>query len=259
MELKSDLLFLHGMLGSHRYWDGLLPLIDAGRKLILVDLLGFGESPKPKLQYTVHEHVDFIEKKVDEVKKDQVPLIVIGHSMGGLLSLNFAIANPGKVEKIILINAPMITSEQNLKKAIADSSSKLMVTMTFDKTWGQLVCHIHERFPKLTYYLIRLFEPHLPATMAMAAVQHTYNSYVGTFENVLLHQDFYKLLDQIQNIPVLILASLKDEYTKDNALERLPQRKNIKLIRIPGMHNVLLSDPSCIAAEINKFIATDAE
>ncbi len=248
------IIMLHGMLGSHRYWDGVVPNLQVNHELILIDLLGFGDSPKPDVDYSVEQHVSKIEDVIKKAKKDNSHSVVVGHSMGTFLALNFAIAYPEQVEKLILINAPMKTDEESLKKAIGEASSQLMVTMTFSKTWGKLVCKLHELIPSASYPLIRILEPDLPPAVAKAAGQHNYNSYSGSFENILLKQNFYELLAKIPNIPVLILASNRDEYTKEKALERLPQRDTVKLVVINGNHNVLLKDPDRIADEILKFI-----
>lgn len=70
----------------------------------------------------------------------------------------------------------------------------------------------------------------------------------------MLHQDFYALLEKLKDIPVLIIASTKDKYTKDESLLRVPLRSSIKLVVLEGNHNVLLKDPERVSTEILKFI-----
>ncbi len=248
------IVMLHGMLGSHRYWDGVIPQLDKHHKLILIDLLGFGESPKPEIEYSVEQHLAKIEEVVVQAHPEKDRLVIVGHSMGTFLALNYAIAHPDRIKKLILINAPMKTDEESLKKAIGESSSQLMVTMTFSKTWGKLVCKVHELMPFISYPLLRVFEPDLPSAVAEAAGQHTYASYSGSFENILLKQNFYELLAKVSDVPVLIISSKRDEYKKDSALEVLPQRKTIKLVRIDGNHNVLLKSPDRISKEMLEFV-----
>ena len=251
---KPTLVMLHGLLGSHRYWDGVVPELSRNHELLLMDLLGFGESQKPPIEYTVAQHLVKIEDVIEHTQLKESQFIVVGHSMGAFLALNYAIAHPNQVRKLVLINAPMNTDEESLKKAIAENSSQFMVTMTFSKVWGKLVCKIHELMPSISYPLIRILEPELPPAIAQAAGQHSYASYSGSFTNILLKQKFYDLLDKVPEIPVLIIASSKDEYSKDLALVMLPQRSNLKVVKIDGNHNVLLSDPDRISKEILKFI-----
>ncbi len=253
------ILMIHGMLGSHHYWDGVVAILGDHHQMTSIDLLGFGESPKPDIEYTVDQHLREIKKVTTAVEEaqnsaEEVRWVLVGHSMGSFLALNYAIAHPEKIQKLVLINPPMKTDEESLKKAIAESSSHLMVTMTFDKTWGQLVCRIHELIPSISYPLIRMFEPELPPAVARAAGQHTYASYSGSFENILLKQNFYELLEKVKKIPVLIIASDRDEYTKEQALDRLPQRDTVTLVKVDGTHNVLLNHPDVISSEILKFI-----
>ena len=247
-----DVLFLHGMLGSNHAWDGIVPSLSKKKRLVLVDLLGFGDSPKPKTDYTVRQHIFKIEQVLKTV--NSTPQIIVAHSMGTFLALNYAIAHPNQVKKLVLINAPMLASEESLKAAIAESSSRFVVAITFNPTWGKLFCHLHELVPSFSYPFIRLTEPELPKAVAWAAGQHTYASYNGSLTHILLNQNFYELLAKVSDIPILVLASDKDEYTKDDALEKLPQHKNIKLARLPGKHNNLITDPELITKEINSFL-----
>ncbi len=251
---KPSIIFLHGILGSHRYWDGVVPRLRQHHELILIDLLGFGKSAKPQLEYSVQQHITKIADVVNRTQPKDDRSVIVGHSMGSYLALNYAIAYPDRVKKLILINAPMNSDEASLKKAIAESSSQLMVTMTFSKTWGKLVCKIHELIPLISYPLIRIFEPELPPAVAEAAGQHVYASYSGSFENILLKQNFYELLEKIPNVPVLIISGSTDEYTKNQPLQQLPTRLTVKFVKIDGDHNVLLKKPQRISEEILKFI-----
>ena len=132
----TDLVFLHGILGSSNYWDGIIGKMTPGHRLIMLDLLGFGESEKPKTDYSVHKHLQKINSTLSSVQQPETSSILIGHSMGAFLALNYAIAYPRKVKQLVLINAPMVNGKEALKKNLAASSSKLMVTMTFSETWG---------------------------------------------------------------------------------------------------------------------------
>jgi pimeloyl-ACP methyl ester carboxylesterase len=251
---ESKIIFLHGLLGSQTYWNEVVPELSSNHELVLMDLLGFGDSPKPHAEYTVAEHLSKIDQTINLIVPKKENFALVGHSMGAILALDYIIEHPDQVRKLVLINAPMVTDEKDMRAAVAESSSKFMVTMTFDKTWGKFACKIHEFLPFISYPIIRILEPELPPVVAKAAGQHTWDSFSGSFQHVLLEQNFFKLLSKVKAIPILIIASTEDEYTRPEALKRLPESNNIKLVLLDGDHNVLLRQPKRLASEIDQFL-----
>lgn len=54
----QTLVFVAGLGGTTRYWRSRLRGLETRYRIVLVDLLGFGQSPKPWTQYSVKRHVD---------------------------------------------------------------------------------------------------------------------------------------------------------------------------------------------------------
>lgn len=72
-------------------------------RLIAVDLLGFGRSPKPTDSlYTLREHVDMIERSVLEPYKVK-QFHIVAHSLGCILALALAVKYPGAVKSLTLL------------------------------------------------------------------------------------------------------------------------------------------------------------
>jgi pimeloyl-ACP methyl ester carboxylesterase len=108
------IVLLHGYLSSLRYWDNLRMALAHDYTVITIDLLGFGESPKPKMvQYGYNDHISWIKRTLDHCGVDQ-PAIVMGHSMGALLALRFSSTYPLAIRQLVLMNMPLF---QNLKQA----------------------------------------------------------------------------------------------------------------------------------------------
>lgn len=83
------LLFLHGFLGESSLWLSLMGLLSKQYRCIALDLLGFGASSKPKLQYTIWHQTAFLDEFIGALNLKNVTLI--GHSYGGWTSSAFAI------------------------------------------------------------------------------------------------------------------------------------------------------------------------
>ncbi|XWS50166.1 hypothetical protein CRYUN_Cryun12cG0065800 [Craigia yunnanensis] len=108
---REDVLFIHGFISSSAFWtETLFPNFSRTAKstyrLLAVDLLGFGRSPKPTDSlYTLREHVDMIEKSVLEAYKVK-SFHIVAHSLGCILALAIAVKHPGSVKSLTLLAPP---------------------------------------------------------------------------------------------------------------------------------------------------------
>lgn len=102
---KSDdksILLLHGLGGSLERWSKIIPFFSNNYRLIIPDIVGFGYSDKPHVEYSIEFFIKFIENFIQALNIDD--LYVIGSSFGGLLALEFAIRFPNKVNKLVLLS-----------------------------------------------------------------------------------------------------------------------------------------------------------
>jgi pimeloyl-ACP methyl ester carboxylesterase len=102
----QPVVLIHGLAASNYDWKYLTPeLIDTGYKVIAPDLTGHGNSDEPQDPgcYTfsvLYQHfVDCMDTYGGESE-----ITLVGHSMGGLIALNYAIQNPESIGKLILID-----------------------------------------------------------------------------------------------------------------------------------------------------------
>src|SRR3972149_4285977 len=95
------LILIHGLGSSASTWFNIFPHI--GRYRILApDLPGFGLSPAPNTVPTIDQYVHFVEDFVDGVVKE--PFALLGHSMGGWITMKYALAHRDRVRHLLLIN-----------------------------------------------------------------------------------------------------------------------------------------------------------
>jgi haloalkane dehalogenase len=95
-------LLLHGEPTSSFLWRKIIPLLP-GRK-VAPDLIGFGRSDKPTEigWYSYDRHVDSIARLVEELDLTELTLVV--HDWGGPIGLRFAVDQPERVERLVILN-----------------------------------------------------------------------------------------------------------------------------------------------------------
>ena len=97
-------VLLHGKNFSGNYWEKTInALTQEGYRVIVPDQIGFGKSTKPDhLQYSFHLLGKMTFALLDSLKVEKV--LLVGHSMGGMLATRMSLMNPQRIEKLILVN-----------------------------------------------------------------------------------------------------------------------------------------------------------
>lgn len=98
------LILLHGMSSSLNTWDSVAMGLKSARRVISLDLPGFGlTGPSPENAYNFDYYSKFIDSFTTRLNIKR--FILVGNSMGGAISWNYALHNPKGLAKMVLIDA----------------------------------------------------------------------------------------------------------------------------------------------------------
>ncbi len=100
----ETILFVHGTPSWSFDFRNIIKRLKTDFRCVAMDHIGFGLSDKPEeYNYSTQNHSKTLEKFVSEMKLDNLTLVV--HDFGGPIGLNFAIQNPEKVKKVVILNS----------------------------------------------------------------------------------------------------------------------------------------------------------
>lgn len=97
----APLVFVHGFSLDTRMWDDQWEPFAERFRVIRYDLRGFGRSAQPTDQY--YRHADDLAGLLDALEIERAH--VVGLSLGGAVTLDFALAHPGRAHSIVLVDA----------------------------------------------------------------------------------------------------------------------------------------------------------
>ncbi|MCC6147464.1 MAG: alpha/beta hydrolase [Anaerolineaceae bacterium] len=98
-------IFLHGWVGSWRYWMSTLQAASTTYRAYALDLWGFGESAKNPQQYGLDQQAALLDSFLNEVGIGRVALV--GHGLGALVALSFSLQHPEIVDRAMAISCPV--------------------------------------------------------------------------------------------------------------------------------------------------------
>lgn len=101
-------LLLHGWLNSWALWRNTIEILGKEFRLYALDFFGFGESGDQGSDFSVNNFVMLVHQFMERMGILRAPLV--GHSMGGTVSLSAAIRHPEKVVKVIVVGSPVVGS-----------------------------------------------------------------------------------------------------------------------------------------------------
>lgn len=196
---EENIVFLHGLGGTHRYWQAGLQGVAA--RCHLVDLLGFGDSPKPWRRYTLDAHLDALETTL----RPLAPFRLIGHSMGATLALALAARSPELVTQLGLLSLPCFGSEEEARRWLRRVPSGWIYTNIVS---AALACMITRR---LAGRLLPRLLPQFPQEIAEDLVKHNFLSFVTSLWDIIYEHDPAAAAARLPDrIPVTCIHGMAD-------------------------------------------------
>jgi pimeloyl-ACP methyl ester carboxylesterase len=101
-ETAPRVVLVHGLGGSHLNWDTFAPLLRPHARVLAIDLPGFGRSEPGGRRATVHANVEVLHRFLGEVADG--PAVLVGNSMGGMISILEKAAHPEAVNGLVLLD-----------------------------------------------------------------------------------------------------------------------------------------------------------
>ena len=99
----QTVLLIHGLAGSSKTWDDVIPLLTPHVDVIAVDLLGHGESAKPTGDYSLGAFASGLRDFLSILGIDSVT--IVGHSFGGGVAMQLAYQHPHLVDRLVLVGS----------------------------------------------------------------------------------------------------------------------------------------------------------
>ena len=109
----SALILLHGLGADSRHWAANIDALARHFRVIALDQIGFGQSDKPLMRYTVGHFSDYLRGFLQAVNIPKASLV--GNSLGGWVALDFAIRHPQMVDKLVLVDSAGLHPASELK------------------------------------------------------------------------------------------------------------------------------------------------
>jgi pimeloyl-ACP methyl ester carboxylesterase len=204
---REPVVFVHGLGGQWQNWLENLPRAALERRVIALDLPGFGRTPMPRDQITISGYGRCVNRLCEKLDLGRVDMV--GNSMGGYIAAEVAIQFPQCIDQLLLVSAAGITSADVFRRPVY-TAGRLATAMTAHSSAQYRA--IASR-PKSRHMALLLVARH-PSLLRADLAYEGFISGAGRpgFESALracLEYDFRDRLPEIRQ-PTLIVWGEKD-------------------------------------------------
>jgi pimeloyl-ACP methyl ester carboxylesterase len=232
------ILILHGWGSSIQSWIEVLEELEkAEKRVLMLDLPGFGKSQEPKEPWDVDDYIAHIDALLNLLDIDE--LILAGHSFGGQLAISFAARKDPQLKALILMSAARIMKRKKLKVQIFSK-----ITHLGNMVFQIPILSVLQKPVRKIWYKLSGEKDYYQASRVMR----------NTMKNVL-GKEIGDTLSSIE-VPTLILWGDKDLATPLEDAYIIKERildSQLKIFHDVD-HPINIKRPHEIAHEINNFL-----
>jgi pimeloyl-ACP methyl ester carboxylesterase len=136
------LLLIHGIGGDADEWAFCFEALCQSHRVLALDLLGFGRSGKPLIEYHIATFVEVVEHFLKALKIDHAAFL--GESLGGWIAAAFALKLPQSVDQLILVDAAGVWGDImklpiDVRVSTREHLRKVFQLLFYDKRWASEV------------------------------------------------------------------------------------------------------------------------
>ena len=237
------IILLHGWLGSWGLWQRTMAYLGQYYRTYALDFWGFGESGRKQNSFAVDDFVDMVEQFMEHLGILQAP--VIGHSMGGTVSLSLAIKHPYRVQKVAVIGSPI--DGESLALLLKLAGYRWIASLVFNSMWA-LRLGIRVASPFITK------DPNWPEMMNRDLSKTTLESFLTSI-STLRQTDLRPHLDKVK-MPAMGMYGKKDVIVDPNQWQLMQTHiPNVRIERFDDAgHFIMLDQPNQFMELLRHFI-----
>jgi pimeloyl-ACP methyl ester carboxylesterase len=212
-----------------------------------LDFWGFGESGKKRETYAVSDFVSLVDQFMEQLGIVNAPLV--GHSMGGTVSLSVAIQYPQRVSKVVVVGSPMVGS--SLAPLLKLAGNRSIAFMLFN-----MMSVFRTGMRMYSPYICK--DPRFPEMMDRDLSRTTVESFLRSIAS-LRRTDLTPMLPQIK-VPAMGMFGDKDVIV--DPMQWQPMQQGIPhavIERFPmAGHFPMLEEPTAFTQKLKAFLDQDA-
>lgn len=224
---KPIIIFVHGLAASGKDWEDFIPLLSPHFECITIDLLGFGQSPKPTWStYDMNAHMSSLQHTLNKLRLGK-DITLVGHSLGSLLVSRYASENSAHIQRVLLLSPPVYPNIEDISGRFAKRLTGVLL-----KTYKFLRSN-----PRITPESFAKISKIIPLPRGVILNPETWQPFMLTLQHCIEEQT---ILEDVMTLsmPIDVFYGSLDQVLVSANVELLGQNEHVTLHSYIGNHDL---------------------
>lgn len=223
---RATVLLIHGIGNSGEAWADIVTQLPNDIRVITIDLLGFGNSPRPKwAMYNAKTQASSVLATLFKLRLTG-QVTIVGHSLGALVGVEVARRYPLLVKSLILCSPPFYQVDDS--KRLLPRSDKVL------RKLYESVRENPEQFLKLSAFAMR----YKLINNSYNVTEENVDSYMAALEAMIINQTSFTDVQRLRT-PITIIRGTLDPFVIGRNLKQITKdRSNVQLRTVVAAHEV---------------------
>lgn len=238
---RATILFIHGIGNSGDAWQEVIERLPNDVRIITIDLLGFGNSPRPK--WAVYDAKSQANAVLATYLKLRITsqVIVVGHSLGALVAIEMAKRYPLLVKSLILCSPPLYDTTDPKYKFLPKSE--------------RILRSLYETTRKRPDDFVRLSafaKKYSLVNKSFNVTADNVDSYMSALESAIVNQTSFKDAYKIKTPTIILKGTLDPFIVSRNIRKIVKSNKYVKMKKVISGHEVRGLFVLAVVSEVEK-------
>ncbi|WKS95636.1 alpha/beta fold hydrolase [Riemerella columbina] len=235
------LVLLHGFMESTKIWDFMEDYLSEAFKIVKIDLPGHGQSPLYHSTNTMAFMAEEVKKCTDSLGISQFHLL--GHSMGGYVSLAFAEKYPESLKSLTLFFSTFLPDDEEKKEQRRKSFRIILENFK---------AYVNAGMPALFNPSEKVQLQDKIEIATQIALNTSPEGALAAVKGMIERENTCAILEQLEAKIILIAGQYDQAVKTEQTLKELPQRASVKSYVLDCGHNGHWEKPQICAAILNE-------
>lgn len=227
---KQTIVLLHGIAATSKTWDYLIKDLDITKyRVITIDLLGFGNSPKPIIcNYSVDDHCEYLHRTIRDLNIRK-PFLLVGHSMGSIIATHYYSQNKRDINGLFLLSLPLYIKYPEFKQTFLSEKQTDIFIKIYDYLSSQKDVAI--KYSQKIRSFLKVYD-------GVEVNEENWNSFRMSLKNTVIKQDTYAEIKD-SRVPVNIIYGVLDNFVVQKNVDYLAKFNNVLITKLQAVHHLV--------------------